>query len=115
MKRYWRHLAAMASGAAIWILIALATGQREAWDSGLYFTLGIPAVCLVALIFAYHAPARPWRWGVLPMVGQLAWMVLSQGVGNMLPLGVIIFAILSIPPVVAALIGAFIAIRRRKA
>ena len=116
MKRdYWLYLAAAACGAAIWILISLATGRREAWDSGLYLALGIPAVCLVALAFAYHEPARPWRWGVLPMAGQLAWMVLSQGVGNMLPLGLIVFAILSIPPVIAAWIGAFVATRRRKA
>jgi len=114
-RDHWRYLAAAACGAAIWIVIALVTGKREAWDSGLYFAVGIPAVCLVAMVFAYHAPARPWRWGVLPMAGQLAWMVLSQGVGNMLPLGLIVFAILSIPPVVAAAVGAFVARRRRRA
>ena len=115
MKRnHWLHVAAAACGAAIWILISLVSGRNEAWDSGLYFQFGIPAVCLVALAFAYHQPAHPWRWGVLPMAGQLVWMVLSQGVGNMLPLGVIVFGILSIPPVIAAWIGAFVATRRRK-
>jgi hypothetical protein len=96
-------------GAAIWIVIALASGRNEAWDSGLYFSAGIPAVCLVSMAIAYLEPRRSWRWGVLPMVGQLVWMLLSQGVGNLLPLGVIVFGVLSIPSIIAARIGAFIA------
>ena len=114
MKRdHWLYLAAAGCGAAVWILIALVSGRREAWDSGLYFAVGMPAVCLMAMAFAYREPRRPWRWGVLPLAGQLAWMVVSQGVGNMLPLGVIVFGILSIPSIVAAWIGAFLATRRR--
>jgi hypothetical protein len=45
------------------------------------------------------------------MVGQFVWMLLSQGPGNLLPLGVIVFAVLSVPPIITARIGAFIATR----
>jgi hypothetical protein len=110
MKReYWLYLLAAGCGAAIWILIALASGRREAWDSSLYFSVGIPAVCLASLAFAFFEPDRSWRWGVLPLVGQFIWMLLSQGPGNLLPLGVIVFAVLSVPSIIAARIGAFIA------
>ena len=115
MKReHWLYLAAAVCGAAIWILIALASGRNEAWDSGLYFSVGIPAVCLVSMAFAFFEPKRSWRWGVLPMVGQFVWMLISPGPGNLLPLGVIVFGVLSIPPILAARIGAFFATKTGK-
>ena len=52
-------------------------------------------------------PRRAWRWGVAPLAGQFATMLVSQGIGNLLPLGVIVFAILSIPSVFAARFGAY--------
>jgi hypothetical protein len=110
MKReHWLYLVSAVCGAAIWILIALASGRKEAWDSDLYFSVGIPDVCLVAMAFAFVEPNRSWRWGLLPLIGQFVWMLLSQGPGNLLSLGVIVFGVLSVPPVIAAQIGAFIA------
>jgi hypothetical protein len=47
------------------------------------------------MAFAFFEPNRSWGWGVLPMVGQFVWMLLSQGPGNLLPLGVIVFGVLS--------------------
>jgi hypothetical protein len=108
-KDHWLYLVAAACGAAIWILIALVSGRKEAWDSGLYFSAGIPAGCLISAAFAFLEPNRSWRWGVLPSVGQFAWMLLSHGLGNLLPLGVIVFGVLSVPPIIAARIGALIA------
>ncbi len=110
MKReHLLYLAAAVCGALIWIFIALASGRKEAWDSGLYFSIGIPAVCLVSMAFAFVEPNCSWRWGILPLVGQFVWMLVSAGPGNLLPLGVIVFGVLSVPPIVAARIGAFIA------
>ena len=69
MKReHWLYLAAAVCGAAIWILITLASGRNEAWDSGLYFSVGIPAVCLVSMAFAHslnpiaHGGGASCRW-----------------------------------------------------
>jgi hypothetical protein len=116
MKRdHWLYLVAAVCGAAIWILIALASGRKEAWDSGLYFSVGIPAVCLVSMTFAFFEPNRSWRWGVLPLFGQFVWMLLSPGPGNLLPLGVIVFGAVSVPPIIAARVGAFIATKTGKA
>jgi hypothetical protein len=110
MKRdYWLYALATVCGAAIWILVARLGGRREAWDSGLYFLVGIPAVCLVSMGLAFFEPRHPWRWGVLPLAGQLMWLLLSQGPGNLLPLGVVVFGVLSIPSIITAWSGAFIA------
>ena len=113
-KDYWLHALAAGGGAAIWFLIAQTSGRQEAWDSGLYFSAGIPALCLISMTLGFIAPERSWRWGVLPMAGQLLSMLVSQGFGNLLPLGVIAFAVLSVPGIIAARIGAFIAVRIRR-
>lgn len=113
MKRdLWLYFIAVIGGAAIWIAVAQNTGRREAWDSGVYFSVGIPAVCLLAVALAFVEPLRPWRWGVLPMLGQLLWLLVSEGPGNLLPLGIVLFAVLSVPSVVAAWIAATIALKR---
>ena len=75
-------------------------------DETLRLGAGIPAVCVLSLILGYLAPNRPWRWGVGPFVGQFAWMLLSQGPGNLLPLGIIMFGVLSVPSVLTAWVGA---------
>ncbi len=111
----WLYLLAVLAGAGIWIAIAAAYGRREAWDATAYFSVGIPAVCLVSMVLAFRRPRRAWRWGVLPMAGQFAWMLLTQGPGNLLPLGIAMFAVLSIPSVIAARIGAFVATRWARA
>jgi hypothetical protein len=108
-KEHWLYLIAAVGGAVIWVLVASVSGKREAWDSGLYFSVGIPAVCLISMAFGYFEPARPWRWGVAPLAGQFLWMLLSQGPGNLLPLGVIVFAVFSVPSIVTAYMGAAIA------
>ncbi len=109
MKRdHWLYLLAVVGGALVWALVATISGKREAWDSEWYFTLGIPAVCLLAAVLGYLEPIRPWRWGLAPNVGQLACMLVMQGVGSMLPMGVILLAIMSIPAMITAWMGAAI-------
>jgi hypothetical protein len=66
------------------------------------------------MAFAFFEPNRSWRWGVLPLIGQFVWMLLSLGPGNLLPLGLIVFGALSIPPIITARIGAFIATKTGK-
>ncbi len=105
-KDVWWYTVAVLSGVAVWVLVTSLSGRREAWDSELYFTIGIPALCLVAGILGYVEPHRPWRWGVVPLLGQFVWMLASQGPGNLLPLGVIVFGIFSIPSVITAKLGA---------
>jgi len=111
-KDTWFHIAAVSGGALTWILVSLASGSREAWDSSLYYAVGIPAVCALSLVLGYLAPNRSWRWGVEPCIGQFAWMLLSQGPGNLLPLGVIMFGVLSVPSVLAAWVGAVLGKKR---
>ena len=107
-KEHWLLIVAAAGGALIWVLISNASGKKEAWDSELYFSVGMPAVCLLAALLGFLEPKQTWRWGAAPMAGQFLAMLLMVGVGNLLPLGLIVFAVLAIPPMLVARLGAYL-------
>ncbi|MDN5941958.1 MAG: hypothetical protein L0H94_08765 [Nitrospira sp.] len=113
-KEIWLYGAACASGILAWILISLFSGQTEAWDSEFYLTLGIPALCLVAGILGFIEPKRPWRWGIVQVLGQAVWMFATQGFGNLWPLGMVAFGLFAIPLIAASGLGALIARRNGK-
>ena len=91
----------------VWIVISAVSGIKEAWDSSWYFSLGYPLICAVSLVLGYFTPVRTRRWGVAPFVGQFAWLLLSQGPGNLLPLGIIAFGVISLPAIIAAKVGVY--------
>lgn len=97
---------AFAAGMLVWVLITMFSGRREAWDSEMYFSFGIPVLCLAAAVLGFLEPQQPWRWGLTPMLGQAVWMFSSQGVGNLWPLGLAAFGMCAIPLIVTARIGA---------
>ena len=76
--------------------------------------MGFPVVCVVSAALGFVEPSRPWRWGVAPLVGQFSWMLFTQGPGNLLPLGVVVFGVLSVPSIMTARIGAFFGNKRAK-
>jgi len=109
------YLAASLCGAAIWTVVALVSGTQQAWTSRLYFFTGMPGVCLLSMGFAFLEPAYPARWGLLPMIGQLVGSIVSMAPGsNLLPMLMVVFGVLSIPPIAAAGIAAFVAGNVRK-
>jgi len=55
-KDHWLYLATAAYGAAIWIAVAAASGRREAWDSELYFTTGMPLAGQFAVTLVTQGP-----------------------------------------------------------
>jgi hypothetical protein len=100
-KEHWLLIAAGAGGALIWILISTASGRKEAWDSELYFSIGMPAVCLLAALLGFLEPKRTSA-GVRALARQFGDAVYG-GPGNLLPLGIIVFGVLAIPPILVAL------------
>jgi len=108
-KDHWLYGTALFSGILVWILVSSYSGRREAWDSALYFTFGIPALCLVAGVLGFVEPKKPWRWGIVPFLGQAIAMFTAQGFGNLWPLGMVAFGIFSIPSLITAKVGAAIA------
>ena len=111
-KETWFYVIAFLAGALVWGVVSAVSGRKEAWDSSWYFSVGYPAICLMALAMGFFVPKWSWRWGVTPFVGQFVWMLISQGVGNLLPLGIIAFAVISLPAVMAAKVEAYLGSKR---
>jgi hypothetical protein len=98
-------LLAAAAGAGVEILVAIATGRREAWDSPSYWTLGYPVLILASALLGYLWPASAWRLGLFAPIAQVLTMMLRTGVGSLWPLGLIFGAVLGIPCALAANAG----------
>lgn len=106
---------ALASGALLWLGTAAVSGRREAWDSPLYWSAAYPLCIALAALLAYFAPARPARWAFAIMLVQPIAMVLaSSGDFGLLPLGVLLFAVLALPPFAAAKVAASVRARRAR-
>ena len=100
-------------GAGTWWIVGLWSGIEEAWDGGLYWSIGIPAMAVGALCIGIKWPSKPWRWGLLLGAGQAIALFIQTfpDIPNLWPVSLVIFAVLSLPLVLAAWLGSFL---RRK-
>ena len=100
------------AGLAICLFITETSGRREAWDAPEYFTLGIPAMCLVIFALAYFFPQRAWRWALSMAIGQSVAMVMGGGSASLWPLAIIAMTVVSLPQFIVAMIASGIAKKR---
>jgi len=105
-------LVAVAIGAWSWFHVCAVSGRREAWDSEIYWTLALPVVAATAFLLGLSAPRRAWRWGALLFAGQALAAFLRDPAGNLMPMGLVLFAVLGALGAVPALAGAGLASRR---
>jgi len=83
------------------------SGRREAWDSGIYWAVFYPISIVACGVLGYLFSERAWRWAPAFFLGQCVAMLLRNGeLGNLFPLGLILFGILSLPGVAVAKLGA---------
>ena len=77
-----RHaiIASVATGAALEFVVGAIGGRREAWDSALYWSAGLPAALAAAAAIGYFAGRRAWYWTGLIMPSQVMVMMLRGGV-----------------------------------
>ena len=90
----WATLVAAAVGASTWWYVAAVTHRREAWDADLYFTMAFPAIAVVGVVLAFSIRGKPWRWAMIPFGAQALVAFAKDPTANLLPLGLIMFAIL---------------------
>ena len=105
----WASVVTLGVGAATWIAVAIFGGRREAWDSELYFLVVLPMVAATAGVVSYKVPVRTWRWAMFPFAAQALVMLAQNPMGNMLPLGLVIFLIFGAMCLIPARIGALAA------
>lgn len=97
---------AIAGGALLWVATSLVSGRAEAWDSELYWSVAYPLCILVAGMLGYLVPEQSWRWGISVMIAQPFLLAFSSSSFGLLPMGLVFFAVMALPPIGMARIAA---------
>ncbi len=105
MTRRTTILLALLTGIALEVAVSRIRGRREAWDSTLYWTAGVPAALVVAVAIGYLARGADWVWAILIVPGQFVAMAARSRDFSLLPLGLILGAVMGLPFLVAAFVG----------
>ena len=91
-------LISIAIGMALEVGVTLASGRREAWDAGVYWTTGLPLAVIGAAAVGYLSRGRAWMSTALIVPAQVATMMYrGGGAGNLWPLALALSFILSLP------------------
>jgi hypothetical protein len=100
-------LVSVLTGVLLELSIQAVSGRREAWDSGLYFAIGVPAAMCVSAMLGFRSRGRQWIWTLFIIPSQVTTMMVRSGeIGAFWPLMVALSALLSAPFVGAAAIAA---------
>ena len=108
MKQKILYVTSILVGISFWLILTKISGTSEAWDDSVYFSVGIPLLALINLIFGVIEPTKPWRWGLISTLSQAIPLFIANPIGGLLPLGLILFVILSVPSILASYIGSFL-------
>jgi len=98
----------------LWLGTTVISGKKEAWDSTLYWAAAYPLAVVLAGGLGYWVPEKPWRWGLTVMLVQAVVLALASSSFGLLPLGLILFSFLAIPPIGFAQLTAKLRLRTRK-
>ena len=101
-----------ASGLALWGVSALIANETEPWDSPLFWQAFYPLAILMAGVLGFAFPARPWRWAVTFMIMQLPVMLVGGADFGLLPLGLVMLLLLSLPAIGLASAAGWVRLRR---
>lgn len=91
------YLYSFLTGFLVVLLISIITGRREAWDSSLYFVLGIPVMMVTIYFITKQSSEKFWRWPLTMALGQSLAMSLGGGSLTLWPLALIAMTICSLP------------------
>lgn len=96
-------------GLAVWVLITSLTHRREAWDSGAFWSMGVPAILLMNAVAGFLEPERIMLKGIISVSLQPVAMTVKAGeIGSMFPFGLVVFLVLGLFFSVGGVAGAFI-------
>src|SRR3954470_17219647 len=89
---------AILTGISLELGIHALSGRREAWDSGEYWTIGLPAAVAISVALGVLSRGGDWVWTFTIVPSQVMTMMVTNGeVGNLWPLTLVLSSILSAP------------------
>ncbi len=99
---------ALAFGAIAWFLVEPAGVDREHWDNPIYWQIAYPAICLGCGFLGYLFQKQAWVYGFAAMGIQGLPQILTNLDAELIVVSIMMLAVLSLPPTLAALFGSWI-------
>lgn len=94
------------TGIALELGVHAASGRREAWDSPVFWTVGLPIAMVVSTLVGWCSRGRAWIGTLAVAPSQVATLMVRSGdIGSLWPLTLVLSAMLSAPFVFAAFVG----------
>ena len=109
---YIPFVASAVAGLLVCLAISLVTGRKEAWDSEVYFSMGIPIMCTLIFAIGYRFPDRAWRWTLSMAAGQAVAMLSAGNSLSLWPLSLIAMTVLSVPQFIVGSVASRLATRK---
>ena len=111
--QYIPYVASALAGLGVCLAITIVTGRKEAWDSGVYFFVGIPIMCALIFVISYRFPTHAWRWTLSMAVGQSLAIASAAGSLNLWPLSIVAMTVVSIPQFITGFVASLLSTRKR--
>ncbi len=105
-------LLAFISGLGVCLAVSAIGNHREAWDSGLYYSAGIPGMCVLIFLISYFWFKRTWRWTLCMAAGQFLSGFIKGSDLSLWPLAMVFMTVVSIPQFIAGWMASRIASKR---
>jgi hypothetical protein len=109
ISEYSKVVIAIIIGAIIWTVFKVIARPQDPTDLLFYWQIGYPISILLSGIMGILFPERFWQWGIYIIFIQLVMtMFLTEGDWNLLPPGILFYALLTVPCIIAGYIGAWV-------
>lgn len=111
MKSHRTHnfslLLAALVGVVLWFVTSIITHKREPWDDSYYWIIVYPLAIAAATVLAFRYPQKPVLLTLVVFESQfLAMCVRNAELGNLWPLGMVLFGVIALPGILTASIAA---------
>ncbi len=105
-------LIAAALGAAAYLLIEPYGIDQEHWDNPLFWRYAYPGICIGCVVLGFYFPVYAWLYGVVSIWVQGLPIILGNINAELVGVSIVLLGVISIPPALAGLLGAYIGKRR---
>lgn len=97
------------TGMVLWFAAMTSSGKREPWDDPVYWSMAYPAAIVACGLLGFFFSNRSWRWPLALFCGQFLAMTIRAGeLGNLWPLGLLLFPVMSLPGIAIAKLGGWL-------
>lgn len=114
-KECGKAVMALGLGAIVWSVFKVIASTQDPTELLSYWQVGYPVSILLSGIMGLIFPDRPWRWSIYIIFVQFVMgMFTTKGDWNLLPPGIIFYALLTVPCIGLGYAGAWVSGKWRK-